>query len=440
VADLYSLRSTRKRVATRKLQALLASALLLSLAEPAAAQTTPTRTDITTAMAKDPMLFYLAKGEPDACGPGCSEWIAAEGHIDMGAPQRLRIQLANLGKRKLPIFFHSPGGLGGHATEIGRLLRKREMTAGVSRTRPAGCATASEESCRSLKRSGQPLVSELSNMAVCNSACVLALIGGKIRQVPPGARVGVHSAKPVQLHSNGVVKAVPSGRVSADSAAQMRRYHQEMQIAAELFDLGAKVPHEQIHYLSRDEIAKFGIDKREFLETRWMPWQQAGQRSWAIKLIVEASGTGRKQFRLGMIKLACGDLRRAWIAYVRGLGPDEVAAPRSIKLTLGEGDLAFPPKGTALKIESLETGSSFETRYVHVPLDLLEAVAARESVDIVETDQSDSSTGPRITTLSTIGLAKALEPLQKECGTQRDKFFDAPAIRFLDMSRTSGKQ
>ncbi|MET0923316.1 MAG: hypothetical protein ABWY47_09270 [Xanthobacteraceae bacterium] len=37
-----------------------------------------------------PIVFYAAKGQADACGPGCSEWIAAEGQFDLGAPQRLR--------------------------------------------------------------------------------------------------------------------------------------------------------------------------------------------------------------------------------------------------------------------------------------------------------------------------------------------------------------
>ena len=31
------------------------------------------------------MVFYVAKGEPGACGPGCQEWIAAEGFIDPNA-------------------------------------------------------------------------------------------------------------------------------------------------------------------------------------------------------------------------------------------------------------------------------------------------------------------------------------------------------------------
>src|SRR5262245_2812356 len=37
-----------------------------------------------------PMLFFVAKGAAGACGPGCSEWIAAEGNVDADAPERLR--------------------------------------------------------------------------------------------------------------------------------------------------------------------------------------------------------------------------------------------------------------------------------------------------------------------------------------------------------------
>jgi hypothetical protein len=32
-----------------------------------------------------PLIFFVAKGGPDACGSGCSKWIAADGMIDSGA-------------------------------------------------------------------------------------------------------------------------------------------------------------------------------------------------------------------------------------------------------------------------------------------------------------------------------------------------------------------
>jgi hypothetical protein len=30
----------------------------------------------------EPIIFILATGEPNACGRGCSEWIAGEGQFD----------------------------------------------------------------------------------------------------------------------------------------------------------------------------------------------------------------------------------------------------------------------------------------------------------------------------------------------------------------------
>ena len=37
-----------------------------------------------------PMVFYVAKGAPDACGRGCDSWIAVEGEVDSGAAVRFQ--------------------------------------------------------------------------------------------------------------------------------------------------------------------------------------------------------------------------------------------------------------------------------------------------------------------------------------------------------------
>jgi hypothetical protein len=117
--------------------------IMIALAAPAAAQSggaaNPSKEGKKTSAASQTlMVFYLAKGEPGSCGPACSEWIAAEGRFDEGSAQRLRAFLSRMGNRKLPILFHSSGGLATTASEIGRLLRDREMTAGVYQTIPAG--------------------------------------------------------------------------------------------------------------------------------------------------------------------------------------------------------------------------------------------------------------------------------------------------------------
>ena len=57
-----------------------------------------------------PMLFFVAKGPAGSCGPGCDEWIAAEGNFVPDTPQRFRNFLAILSQKNLPIFFHSRGG------------------------------------------------------------------------------------------------------------------------------------------------------------------------------------------------------------------------------------------------------------------------------------------------------------------------------------------
>src|SRR5258708_23132094 len=59
----------------------------------------------------EPMIFVVATGEPNACGRGCTEWIAGQGRFDEGAAQRVREFLTFLAKRDLPDFFKSDVGL-----------------------------------------------------------------------------------------------------------------------------------------------------------------------------------------------------------------------------------------------------------------------------------------------------------------------------------------
>src|SRR5581483_2703643 len=99
----------------RRLARIAIGALLMCAGTPAQANDGPTATPdkpapkVAPAKADarkwGPMAFFLAKGEADACGAGCGEWIAAEGRIDAATPARLRSLLARIGKRKLPIYF-----------------------------------------------------------------------------------------------------------------------------------------------------------------------------------------------------------------------------------------------------------------------------------------------------------------------------------------------
>src|SRR5438105_4972132 len=57
----------------------------------------------------DAMIFYVAHGAADACGPGCSDWIAAEGTVQWDSHKRLFNILDRNAGRKLPVIYHDLG-------------------------------------------------------------------------------------------------------------------------------------------------------------------------------------------------------------------------------------------------------------------------------------------------------------------------------------------
>ena len=366
---------------------------------------------------KTPMTFYLAKGSPDACGPGCSEWIAAEGAFDTGAAIRLRAFLSRQRNANRPIYFHSPGGLADRAFSIGRMLRERGMTAGVSRTQPEACRKLDEKACTALKRSGQVLAAELSALAACNSACVYALIGAKERRVPPGARLGVHSSKLIKLYSDGRVVVMQPGTARSQAQArevQTRKYIAEMGIDVQLFDIALKTPHENVHYLSRDEIARLRIDPREFQETGWM-LVQSRQVS-VRKLFIEARGPERKEYRVGIVDLSCAAPGRTGLIYVRGLASDEAGRAQALGLVIDGKEIPMIGIASVSKLDFLDTGSSFDRWGRSDARDFLERVTKVENFAIAAGAPGRPLEIASATRLSTAGLHSAIGTLREKCG------------------------
>jgi hypothetical protein len=418
------------RLPTWLLAATLAAAV--GATAPAQAQFDPPAAK-PTSLLKRPMIFYLAKGEPDACGPGCDEWIAAEGEIDLGAPQRLRQFLARQGQKRLPIYFHSTGGLAGHSMEIGRLLRERQMTAGVALTVPLDCARLDAAACSALKQSGQPLAAELWSAGTCYSGCVYAVIGGKVRHVPPGARLGVHAAKPVQVTADG--RVVPYPRKPPPQAVErletrLRNHIRAMGIDPRLLELAADTPHERIRRLTRGEIAKLNIDPREFLESNWMVVVSPRKPPTAMKFAVETTGAGGGEFRVSALSLSCvprsAEARAgpapaaprylARVAYLRGVESERSDGPQQFRLAIGERSFTFARAGAITKIDGLESGGSFDTRFDVKPLEFFEGVQSGDAIEIVATDLQGTS---RVTRLSTAGLSRALGALRSKCADFR---------------------
>ncbi|MGN6571024.1 MAG: tetratricopeptide repeat protein [Pseudolabrys sp.] len=207
-----------------------------------------------------PMIFAIAEGGANACGPGCKAWIVADGNFDHGAAQRFRAFLGTHAGRKLPIVINSAGGSLADAFAMGKLMRARGMTIRIAATEPDGCA-GDRKACREKLHAATPVTARLRvQRAICNSACVYALMGASHRQIPDGAVVGVHHpispAPPKSTHAS-------RARIDAREHAARRRYAQEMGVDPALVDLSDEVPYQTLHILSRDEIGRFKLQTAE---------------------------------------------------------------------------------------------------------------------------------------------------------------------------------
>jgi len=420
---------------------VFAAAAHAQTASPARPAPTPQKDQPAPAPQKDPppppIVFFIAKGEPNACGSGCSEWIAADGTFDPGAPARLRALLARHGKHKLPIFLHSPGGSVTAAMDVGRMMRAHKIKAGVARTIPQGCDPKQrrEKACDAIMRSGRELTAELRTRASCASACVYALIGAAERELAPDAVLGVHSVSITRvwklMNRDGRVLVANSTKLAGNSSevhdthARLTRYAAEMGIGRGLIDAAAATPFETIRLLTRDEVAQFGIDRREFVETPWAVEEGRSGESFVGKMVVAARGGDQKQYRTTNVLLLCG--RSGFFTVGLSRDADPWNRPAAVALAWPGAEIKLmsgrspPPVAPGVAPKNMWTASATgiaakEMWVASAPKTVFESAAFGDSIDLVETPAAAASgAAPRRTALSAAGLASLIGTLAPRC-------------------------
>jgi hypothetical protein len=348
---------------------------------------------------KHPIVFYLAKGSPDSCGQGCSEWIAADGIIDEGASERMRAFLKRLSGPKRPIYFMSPGGTVSDALAMGRLMRDGGFTAGVGQTIAENCEP---KECADAKKAGRELQAKLSSFgAYCASACVYALVGARTREVAPEARLGIHAGA---IRLKGIPKGVriPPGFISArehEFSRRTKRYLAEMGIKPALLDAAQQIPHEDIKNLTRGEIVQFGIDTRSFVESGWTFEQRAG----VVKSFSESTPDGTV-FRTTIFRLVCLGAGQILLGYSRSFGAGETQDFVPVRISAGRKNLRLdPPKSPAI---AGDKKNPRDNRQQWVPVSFFEAAMADDHMTLTE-----GIVNPRNIQISTFGLSAALASL-----------------------------
>jgi hypothetical protein len=374
----------------------------------AAVSPTAREQELLAKMLQHPLIFFVAKGEPNACGPHCSEWIAAEGNIDPDAAKRFREFLEESPRRNLPVFFNSLGGSTNQAATIGRTLRQYRMKAGVARTIPEGCrpALAITDACRRIMQSKSEHKARLVIAgARCASGCVYAILGASVRQVDRAAELGIHSVRYLWVSRGPVTSAAPKTEAAHDG---LRNYAVEMGTDPGLIDAAAKVSADRIHWMTRAEIDRFGIETRGFYETRWTPLQEAPAvfsvaKSWT------QPGTDRGNFLTGVIRLRCSAAMSKYLLTYRAELPLFQSNWR-MKVRLSSGD-------SNLELRPMVGQAGASIFYVTVDREAIQKVAAGSRLGVTEIEGLNVS---RSFGLSTAGLSDALSQLQKQCDKREE--------------------
>jgi hypothetical protein len=364
-----------------------------------------------------PVLFYIAHGAPDACGRGCDRWIAVEGQINGDAAGRFKAFIKrHLKDRRLPMYFSSPGGNLEQAIFIGNMLRELSATARVARTiaKECGFEAQTSEVCLKLKRSGRELAGELTTRnAQCNSACPYLMLGAVTREVAPDAVLGVHSPKVVLRAYGGpptremVAAATQRGVERADRL--LSNYVVKMGIEGELLDVAKHTKFEDVHVLTRDEMSRFGIDRREFVETRWT-FENLGRA--LIRKSAISRGENGKTWRALQWRLFCLNTEQFELDFQRQVS----ASPPSAAISISSGDakpftFAYPPARPA----------GYEVWALRMPKSSVQAIADLIQIDLTETSMApDGSRLAHPEKLSTEGLPASLASLLAVCPAPKE--------------------
>jgi hypothetical protein len=281
-----------------------------------------------------PMIFFVAKGERNVCGPGCSEWIAAEGMFDgLDVERRFLDLLDTLKGRNIPIVFNSRGGFIRAARVLGRILREHRMAASVGESYPEGCKArfAADESCRQIMQANRELKAQLRT-GVCASACVYALLGASARHLPADALVGIHAPTPTAVSSQ------PGSLTEEQQHNSRKRYILEMGANPGLQDEAMKTPPPGVYVLTRDELVRYAVETSARYESDWMPYQEPSgtMRSYMLKAVTEARGVHGTQFRTTNLRITCAQSgRETSIEYQREAAPNEIDVSTVIRIAAG---------------------------------------------------------------------------------------------------------
>src|ERR1700749_2055874 len=234
----------------------------------------------------------------------------------------------------MPLYFYPPGANRGQAMTMGSLLHEKPAMARVGRTILADCGFEAQDSdvCLKLKRSGRELNGELTTRGVlCGSACPYLMLGASTREIAPDAALAVHNSRVGVTFTCGTPTATmiadANVRAHERSDRNIAAYFTRVGGDSALLALARTVRFEDMHVLTREEIGRFGIDRREFVDTPWI--FEPGTHGMVRKLAVQRK-TGEASFHMIQWRGVCFDSDRFELDFQRPIPGSAVLATASL--------------------------------------------------------------------------------------------------------------
>jgi hypothetical protein len=235
------------------------------------------------------------------------------------------------------------------------------------------------------------------------------MLGATTREIAPDAALGVHSAKMV-VHFSGLgtpsreMRAAATERGHEHADRMVSSYIVRMGVDTGLFGLASTVKFEDIHVLTREEIVRFGIDRRERVETPWI-FENIGRST--VRKISTQKNDGDKSYRLSQWRLFCFNTDQFELDFQRPAATSSVF-PTVLISNGGSTSLYF--KSSPVKAQGFEFWSLRMRRAQ------LQSLADVPQFDFTETSQAqDGRRLAHTATFSSEGLAGALDSLLATC-------------------------
>ena len=191
---------------------------------------------------------------------------------------------------------------------------------------------------------------------------------------------------------------------------RVAHYAAEMGIGRELVEAAAAIPFEKVRALTRAEIVRFGIDKREFAQSGWV--REANSTSGRVgltKLMIGPDADEPQQYRMSLMRLSCASSKNILVQLAREQNP--FAKSRSVALMADGNELVLKPFG---KPAVNSKGVEMEVHGAQAAPAYFENAVKGASIDIVEQGAAPDG-AKRRAALSVAGLAPLLKTLPEQC-------------------------